>query len=83
MIHVLYNGDPAHDDVIAHWFDASEEVAAQVLNTPVHDDGRSDFVWMRLSNGDLILGVFPCGETYFDIEESVAADYKKAEKTDD
>jgi hypothetical protein len=32
------------------------------------DDGRSNWVWVRLSNGDLILGVFPQGDTYCEVE---------------
>lgn len=35
--------------------------------------------WIRLANGDLILGVFPCGETYFDIEKAVEADWTNQE----
>lgn len=31
-------------------------------------DGRSPWVWLRLPNGDLILGIFPQGETYFAVE---------------
>jgi hypothetical protein len=27
-------------------------------------DGRSQFQWFRLANGDLILGVFPQGDLY-------------------
>lgn len=27
-------------------------------------DGRSNWVWVRLQNGDLILGVYPQGATY-------------------
>lgn len=27
-------------------------------------DGRSNWVWLRLANGDLVLGVFPQGDTY-------------------
>ena len=43
----------------------SEHVLAQAEGTP---DGRSQFYWFRLSNGDLILGVYPRGDTYFDTE---------------
>jgi hypothetical protein len=32
------------------------------------DDGRSQFMWIRLTTGELILGVFPQGDTYQDIE---------------
>ena len=39
-----------------------EHVLAQVENT---SNGRSQFYWFRLANGDLILGVYPRGDTYF------------------
>ena len=32
------------------------------------EDGRSEFLWLRLANGDLMLGVFPRGDTYLDVE---------------
>ena len=32
-------------------------------------NGRSNWVWMRLNNGDLILGVFPQGDTYIEITD--------------
>lgn len=48
---------------------ASDEAVNLVMNAPVgDDDGRSPWVWVRLANGDLVLGVFPCGETYFAVE---------------
>lgn len=34
------------------------------------DDGRSDWEWFRLPNGDLILGCFPQGTTYFDVVDN-------------
>ena len=37
--------------------------------SPADDDGRSEWLWIRLENGDLILGCFPQGETYFEVEE--------------
>jgi hypothetical protein len=33
------------------------------------EDGRSEWLWIRLPNGDLILGVFPQGDTYFATED--------------
>ncbi len=32
---------------------------------------RSQFMWIRLANGDLILGVFPQDGGYFAVEEAV------------
>lgn len=37
----------------------------QIIKSPITTgDGRSPWCWVRLSNGDLILGLFPQGETY-------------------
>ena len=48
---------------------ASREMVEMVLAADEHGhDGRSPFVWVRLANGDLLLGVFPQGETYFETE---------------
>lgn len=33
------------------------------------DDGRSEWLWVRLPNGDLMLGLFPQGETYMLVED--------------
>lgn len=49
---------PASDESV-------REVMAQAAGT---DDGRSEWTWLRLPNGDLMLGVFPRGETYFAVE---------------
>ncbi len=44
---------------------ADSKVCRMVLRAdPNSDDGRSQYVWVRLANGDLILGVYPQGETY-------------------
>lgn len=38
---------------------------ADILSAPTDtNNGRSNWVWVRLSNGDLLLAVFPQGETY-------------------
>lgn len=38
---------------------------------PDLEDGftRSEYLWIRLANGDLILGVFPQDEAYFAFEQ--------------
>jgi len=61
----------AEDEItIATIHPASEDSVHTVLNASVNDeDGRSNWVWLRLPNGDLILGVFPQGDTYFSCEE--------------
>lgn len=72
----VYDAPPSdaedqNDVIVATVTTAGADVAQQVLNAPVGDlDGRSEFVWLRLPNGDLLLGVFPFGDTY----ETAAAD---------
>lgn len=48
---------------------ADPKAVAFVLAADEHaEDGRSQWMWVRLANGDLILGVFPQGEVYFGTE---------------
>lgn len=48
---------------------ASNESVSYVLAQDVDDeDGRSEWLWVRLANGDLILGVYPQADTYFATE---------------
>lgn len=56
-----------------------------VLNSHIaeneeHNDGRSRYTWLRLANGDLMLGVYPQGDTYFEVENAVAEDYERADR---
>jgi hypothetical protein len=47
---------------------AKPEDVTKVLAAAENDpDGRSQFVWLRLANGDLMLGVFPQGDTYCEV----------------
>lgn len=48
--------------------EADLDVAIMVLDQDIGDNGRSGWKWFRLANGDLILGVFPHGVTYFNTE---------------
>lgn len=60
------------DVVIARTKSASPEAVAYVLaaeENDKNDNGRSEWLWIRLANGDLVLGVFPQGDTYFQNEE--------------
>lgn len=51
--------------LIGHMLPASDEDAAAVLFAPQgEDEGRSDFRWIVLANGDVCLAVFPLGELY-------------------
>jgi hypothetical protein len=65
---VLYveneNGFPTSTPC-ATMVDADPEIATKVISAPITDDGRSNWKWFRLANGDLVLGCFPCGNTYF------------------
>jgi hypothetical protein len=44
---------------------ADPKIAAKVISAPITDDGRSNWKWFRLANGDLVLGCLPYGDTYF------------------
>lgn len=65
---ILYTEDASGKDteqVLAYINDAAPEDVMFVLDTAVGDgDGRTQWKWIRLQNGDLILGCFPSGETY-------------------
>ena len=48
---------------------ASNDSVTTVLSASENDeDGRSNWLWIRLASGDLVLGVFPQGETYMATE---------------
>ncbi len=47
---------------------APVEMAERIAALPVGIDTRSEWTWFRLANGDLVLGFFPCGDTYFETE---------------
>ncbi len=78
--HIVYitneNGSPT-EGILAEVAPASQELVDLVLSKPVEDEGRSQFVWVRLQNGDLILGVYPQGDTYFEIEAGVVEDFQR------
>jgi hypothetical protein len=68
--------------LLATTFPASAVEAARLLAVePDADslDTRSDWQWVRLANGDLMLATFPQGDTYFDFEVAVETDFKAAE----
>lgn len=47
-----------------------ESVNKVLLAPEGTDNGRSEWVWVRLANGDLLLGVFPRGDTYIEVSET-------------
>lgn len=59
---------------IATIYPASAKSVKLVLAASDTDpDGRSNWVWCRFQNGDLMLGVFPQGDTYFSCEKDAQA----------
>lgn len=56
-------------DIIATRTPANPVYVQKVLDAKAGDpDGRSDWMWFRLANGDLILGCYPSGDTYEETE---------------
>lgn len=56
------------------WHHPASQTAVDLVidQDPNDDDGRSEWLWIRLANGDLILGCYPQGETYFAVEIDAA-----------
>lgn len=70
----LDSPDQLVDQTIAWLKTASREAVDFVLSQkidalPGEHDGRSDWFWLRLTNGDLFLCVAPHGETYLHVAE--------------
>lgn len=54
---------------IAYTYPADMADVGLVLSQdPDNENGRSDWRWLRLGNGDLALVVFPQGDTYMGLE---------------
>lgn len=72
--HAVFIDDDAGNDteqVCAYVHRASDESVMHVMAQPVNPadfNGRSEWLWVRLQDGTLILGVFPQGDTYFAVE---------------
>lgn len=50
---------------------ASDAAVMRVMRASEHSpDGRSNPVWVRLENGDLLLGVYPQGDTCTEVADS-------------
>ena len=51
---------------------ATQEAVDYILKQPIetegNHDGRSNWLWIRLPNGDLVLACYPQGDTYFSTE---------------
>lgn len=67
---------------LATVFPASTESVLNLLAAPQtkegENDGRSEWVWIRFANGDLVMGIFPQGGVYEMLEGDVEEDYKAA-----
>lgn len=48
--------------------EAVQYMVAQPVDGPEGMDGRSEWLWVRLPNGDLMCGFFPHGDSYFEHE---------------
>ena len=72
MKHTLFADSPEQVSHELAWcWDANEDFVNAVLNAEVDTgEGRSQWYWIRLPNGDLLLGTFPQGATYEMIAES-------------
>jgi hypothetical protein len=61
---------PADGSVLVQYYPATERgIATMLAANPDDEDGRSEWLWIRLANGDLIFGCFPQAGTYFELEE--------------
>ena len=57
--------DDSKPALIAITGKADPEMARMVMSqSPGGNDGRSEWLWVRLGNGDLLLACYPQGETY-------------------
>ena len=73
--HIIMQQDENGADtecVLAYVHPASDKARALVMGGE-----RSQWVWVRLINGDLILGVFPQADTYCAVEIDAAHPHKK------
>ena len=67
---------PAHQDYelgesIAYTYPANiDDVNLVLSQDPDDENGRSEWRWLRLNNGDLALIVFPQGDTYMALERT-------------
>lgn len=65
-----YDDLPSDEQPTIMRSNAREREIAYMLNADFNDeDGRSQWQWFRLPNGDLIFGTFPQGDTYISMAE--------------
>lgn len=64
---VYVENDHVFGEIQVH--DFPEDIFRELLDRPVdEDDTRSQTLQIRLPNGDLILGFYPQGDSYIEIE---------------
>lgn len=65
-----FTGDEPEDKTLVSRHPANPDYVKRVIDTETDtDEGRSEWFWIRLANGDLILGCYPQGETYLACED--------------
>lgn len=74
--HHVYDDDEP-ERIIASIHPASKKMVKLVRRADKDNfDGRSNWVWVRLPNGDLILGIYPQGDTYEACERDAQYPYQ-------
>ena len=57
-------------------------LVARLIAQPEDEDGRSEWRWLFLDSGDLMIGFFPRGNTYSECEVSFTEDWQLAHGND-
>lgn len=70
-----YIRDDTDDLELAYVTPALPEDVEALKAANVDSEGRSEWVWLRLRDGTLILGIFPCGDTYMQYSDAGVCDF--------
>ncbi len=57
-------------------------LVARLIAQPEDEDGRSEWRWLHLDSGDLMVGFFPRGNSYSDCEQAFTDDWQLAHGND-
>lgn len=71
------DGNP--DKQIGWYTSAKPEDVIRLLGSPESDEGRSEWSWLRLQDGTLMLVIFPQGETYMELSDKGVCDFDYAD----
>lgn len=65
---------------VTMWPASAEGVGRVIAANPDLLDGetRSEWLWIRFANGDLVLGLFPQDDLYDSLEKTINNDYMSA-----